>query len=70
MVQMDAAQFNRALRRQPSRDACGALFQETIAPYGFDTFACGEVDFKTPRTQHVPYHRWPPAWTKFYMNSG
>ena len=70
MSSLNAALFNRELRRQPSLVACGDLFQETISPLGFDTFACGEVDFKYRDRSAFHIIGWPPAWTKFYMSSG
>ena len=43
-TETDAFQFNTLLRRLDDIPSCATLFRQTIAPFGFDTFACGEVD--------------------------
>lgn len=46
------------------------MFRASIEPYGFDTFACGEVDL-ADRDRAVFYIiDWPDAWTRFYVGSG
>jgi LuxR family quorum sensing-dependent transcriptional regulator len=70
LSQRDASAFNTELRRLDSPEACKALFGASIAPYGFDTFACGEVDL-ADRDRAVFYIiDWPDAWTRFYVGSG
>lgn len=70
MSQRDASAFNAELRRLDTPAACKALFSASIEPYGFDTFACGEVDL-TDRERAVFYLiDWPDAWTRFYVGSG
>jgi len=50
--------------------ACADLFRETIAPFGFDTFASGELDL-ADRARNVFYLiDWPDAWRRFYITSG
>ncbi len=66
----DAIEFNSRLRRLPSLPACAELFRNTIAPFGFDTFACGEVDL-SDRDRTVFYIiDWPENWRRFYIASG
>jgi DNA-binding CsgD family transcriptional regulator len=66
----DASQFNTRLRRLHSLAACAELFRDTIAPFGFDTFACGELDL-SDRDRTVFYIiDWPESWRRFYVGSG
>lgn len=62
--------FAAAIRDCESLAACAALFRDAIAQYGFDTFACGEVD-TVERNRCVFYVvGWPPAWLDVYVKSG
>lgn len=70
MSKLNAAQFNRALRELSSPTECGALFSEAIAPFGFDTFASGEVDLRHRDRSTFHIIGWPPHWQDFYMRSG
>jgi LuxR family transcriptional regulator, quorum-sensing system regulator BjaR1 len=66
----DVFSFANAVRDCKSLDACGALFRGAIAQYGFDTFACGEVD-ALERNRCVFYVvGWPPSWLDVYVKSG
>ena len=62
--------FNAELRQQTEPAACSGLFRAVIGAYGFDTFACGEVD-PGDRDRTV-FHLidWPANWMRFYMQSG
>jgi LuxR family transcriptional regulator, quorum-sensing system regulator BjaR1 len=66
----DAARFNEALRELKTPRACGDLFAAAIAPFGFDTFASGEVDLD--HRERCAFHviGWPEAWQRFYLQSG
>ncbi len=65
-----AVAFSQALRPLTRLTDCAALFREAIAPFGFDTFACGNFDARD-RDLHVFYIiDWPEHWRRFYMESG
>jgi LuxR family quorum sensing-dependent transcriptional regulator len=65
-----AIAFNARLRRLTTPAACATLFREAIAPFGFDTFACGELDL-SERARNVFYIiDWPDSWARFYAQSG
>ncbi|HTX48580.1 MAG TPA: LuxR family transcriptional regulator [Caulobacteraceae bacterium] len=65
-----AFEFSRTLSRLDATSACADLFREAIAPYGFDTFASGELDL-ADRERNVFYLiDWPDAWRRFYIASG
>jgi DNA-binding CsgD family transcriptional regulator len=67
---LDAYQFHLKLRRLRSLPSMIALFRSSIAPFGFDTFACGELDL-TERARSVFYViDWPDRWRNFYLKSG
>ncbi len=66
----DATQFNAQLRRQTALSDCADLFRAAIAPFGFDTFACGEVDLANAERSVFYLIDWPEDWRRFYLNSG
>ncbi len=70
MADLDAATFNQRLRALDTPDACRTLFASAIEPFGFDTFASGEVDL-TDRDR-CAFHLigWPDSWRDFYFSSG
>lgn len=70
MTESAAFAFNLALRRLPTPRECGALFRATIAPFGFDTFACGEVDVQDRDRSTFHIIDWPDGWQRFYFSSG
>ena len=57
------------LSRLTAIPAMTRLFRETIAPFGFDTFACGEIDL--PLMSCVVFYviEWPSEWRRFYFES-
>lgn len=65
-----AGAFNRELRRLPTPAACADLFGRTIAPFGFDTFASGEVDLDRRHRSTFHLIAWPDRWRRFYLGSG
>ncbi len=67
--QLDASQFNILLRRLTTPRACAELFRGAIAPYGFDTFSCGEVDLNHRERCVFYIIDWPDRWRKFYFES-
>jgi DNA-binding CsgD family transcriptional regulator len=70
MSLIEAFRFTTRLQGLTTLAACSELFREAILPYGFDTFACGELDMDN-RTRNAFYIiGWPEAWTKFYVGSG
>jgi hypothetical protein len=46
MSEANAFHFNTQLRGLKTIAACADLFRSAVAPFGFDTFACGELDLK------------------------
>lgn len=59
-----------ALADAATQADCAALFRSFIAPFGFDTYACGEFDLRD-RTRAVFYIiDWPDDWREFYIGSG
>ena len=66
---LDAYQFLLKLRRVRSLVFAARQFRNAVAPIGFDTFACGELDL-TNRSRNVYYViDWPDKWRHFYLNS-
>lgn len=65
-----ALAFYNALRQLALPSACADLFRSAIAPFGFDTFACGEIDLgdRDRRVFHII--DWPLDWRDFYLKSG
>jgi LuxR family quorum sensing-dependent transcriptional regulator len=68
-TETDAFQFNTQLRRLSDTAACAELFRGTIAPFGFDTFACGEVDVADRDRTTFYIIGWPDTWRDFYQAS-
>ena len=63
-------QFANAIRECTTLEACTVLFRGTIARYGFDSFASGEVD-SVERSRSMFYMvDWPKRMFDFYVNSG
>jgi DNA-binding CsgD family transcriptional regulator len=65
-----AYQFNMALREAGKLADCAALFRAAIAPFGFDTFACGELDMSDRERAVFYIIDWSESWRAFYMGSG
>ena len=65
-----AIEFHYALQRCNDIECCAALFREQAAAYGFDTYACGEVDVDERERNVFFIVEWPEAWRKFYLSSG
>lgn len=62
--------FHARLVHMQSPRECAMLFQTAIDRFGFDTFACGEVDL-CDRDRSVFYLiGWPESWRRFYIGSG
>ena len=57
------------IRRQRTLAGAARVFRSSVAPYGFVTFACGELDL-TDRNRSAYYViDWPETWRKFYLGS-
>ena len=65
-----AFHFNTQLRGLKTIAACADLFRTAIKPFGFDTFACGELDLKIRERTVFYIVDWPPEWRRFYLNQG
>jgi len=50
---VDSAQFYAELQKQNDIGSCASLFKKTVAHFGFDTFACGEVGPGPPHSGNV-----------------
>lgn len=68
-VESDAYGFNRELRKLNTLASCADLFRAAIAPFGFDTFACGEVDLSDRSRNAFYIIDWPDKWREFYVGS-
>jgi LuxR family transcriptional regulator, quorum-sensing system regulator BjaR1 len=69
-IARDVFHFANAVRDCQTLDACKILFRETIARYGFETFANGEIDV-TQRSRSIFYLvDWPPEIFAFYVKFG
>lgn len=66
----DAFAFMTRLHRLTTPLECGALFKAAIMPFGFDTFACGELDLGDRERTVFYIIDWPDRWTRFYQQSG
>lgn len=66
----DAIEFYADLQKQDNIVSCASIFKDAVAQFGFDTFACGEVDTEY-RDRNVFYIlEWPETWRKFYLGTG
>jgi len=66
---LDAYQTYLQIRRQKTLADAAKVFRAAIAPFGFVTYACGELDFKD-RDRSVYYVvDWPDSWRNFYLKS-
>jgi DNA-binding CsgD family transcriptional regulator len=70
MSETNAFHFNTQLRGLKTMAACAHLFRSTIAPFGFDTFACGELDLKVRERTVFYLIDWPKEWRHFYLSEG
>jgi DNA-binding CsgD family transcriptional regulator len=66
----DPAAFNAHIRSLATPQACGQAFKEVIADFGFDTFACGEMDLENLERNVFYIIEWPEGWARFYRESG
>jgi DNA-binding CsgD family transcriptional regulator len=66
---MRASRFAAELKHCADLSACSARFMTEVAPFGFDSFACGEVDLRhRERTTFFAIH-WPEEWQRFYLEA-
>jgi LuxR family transcriptional regulator, quorum-sensing system regulator BjaR1 len=66
---LDAYQAYLQIRRQKTLADIGRVFRACIAPFGFVTYACGELDL-ADRDRSVYYIvDWPESWRSFYLKS-
>jgi DNA-binding CsgD family transcriptional regulator len=66
----DPVAFNLQLRALTTPRACGQAFGRIIADFGFDTFACGQIDLVNKARNAFYIIEWPERWTRFYTGSG
>ncbi|WP_428334264.1 LuxR family transcriptional regulator [Novosphingobium sp.] len=66
----DIVRFNTELRSLTTAAACADLFRSAIAPFGFDTFSCGEVDLRDRNRCVFTIIAWSDRWQDFYIKSG
>ena len=65
----DLIDLASTLRVCPTVDACTALFGDAIAPFGFDTFSCGETDVADRELSVFTIIAWPDDVRAFYLSS-
>jgi DNA-binding CsgD family transcriptional regulator len=70
MSEKSAFQFNTQLRSLKTLAACRDLFRSAVKPFGFDTFACGEIDLKVRERTVFYLVDWPESWRRFYLSEG
>jgi LuxR family transcriptional regulator, quorum-sensing system regulator BjaR1 len=58
------------LRERDRLADCATLFRDAIAPFGFDTFACGTFDARDRDLSVFHVIDWPEPWRQFYFSSG
>jgi LuxR family quorum sensing-dependent transcriptional regulator len=63
-------QFYDRLGLETTVVGCSAVFREAIALYGFDTFACGEIDLDDLTLSTFYALDWPERWRRLYLSSG
>lgn len=68
-AETNAFQFNIQLRRLNDLASCAALFRTVIAPFGFDSFVCGEIDVVDRDRNAFYVIEWPDRWREFYFAS-
>lgn len=64
---LDAAS---ALTSCGATSECERIFADAVSPFGVDVFACGELSLSHPERGVMLVVHWPPAWKKFYLDSG
>jgi len=69
LTDTEAAKFNLRLRLCETTADCATLFRNAIAPYQFDTFACGELDLKRKERHAFFVIDWPDDWRRFYLGN-
>jgi DNA-binding CsgD family transcriptional regulator len=57
------------IRRQKTLADATKVFRNTIAPFGFVTFACGELDLADRDRSAYYVIDWPESWRNFYLKS-
>ncbi len=67
---LDPAEFNARLHQLDTPRECAALFARLIAPFGFDSFASGEVDLGDRSRSTFHLVDWPQRWADFYRTAG
>jgi len=68
-MSLDAYQAYLHIRRQKTLADIARVFRACIAPFGFVTYACGELDL-ADRDRSVYYIvDWPESWRSFYLKS-
>jgi DNA-binding CsgD family transcriptional regulator len=67
--ELKPADFNARLQQLQTPKESAALFARLIAPFGFDSFASGEVDLVDPSRSTVHLLNWPDRWAGFHRTS-
>jgi DNA-binding CsgD family transcriptional regulator len=66
---LDAYQTYLQIRRQKTLADVAKVFRACIAPFGFVTYACGELDLKDRERSVYYIVDWPESWRSFYLKS-
>lgn len=64
-----AVAFNLELGRCRTLAECRDLFAKTIQPFGYDAFACSEIDLDVRQRSAIYMMNWPEDWRHFVFAS-
>jgi DNA-binding CsgD family transcriptional regulator len=66
----DTLGFYAKLQERTSVAGCYDLFKETVAQFGINVIACGEIDLADRNRNVMFIAEWPKAWMRYYVRSG
>lgn len=69
-AKLDLAVFHAELQERDTVAACASLFKKTVAPFGFISFAYGEIDLADRMRSVMFWIDWPEGWVKEYVKTG
>jgi LuxR family quorum sensing-dependent transcriptional regulator len=67
---IDPVRFYADLQRAKDLASCASLLKRVMRPFGFNAFACGEVDIDDLNRTVFFVIEWPVRFRKYYMTSG
>lgn len=69
-AKIDLARFHAELQERDTVAACASLFKKAVAPFGFVSFAYGEIDLADRKRSAMFWIDWPGGWVKQYVETG